>query len=102
MPTIEQLEALLAKEPDDAFLNFDLAMALAKAGRTPAALERFDRTLQINPNYVAAYFHEARLLADIGRAGEARAILEKGIAAAGAIGDEHARGEMSELLAMLG
>jgi len=33
MPSMEQLEKLLAADPDDVFLNFGLAMALAKAKR---------------------------------------------------------------------
>ncbi|MCZ6795829.1 MAG: hypothetical protein O7J95_19650 [Planctomycetota bacterium] len=77
MPTIEQLEQLLDREPDDVFLNFGLSMALAATGRLDEALERFDRTP------------------------EARETLETGIAVARRVGNEHATGEMSEYLAML-
>lgn len=101
MPTIEQLEQLLDQEPDDVFLNFGLSMALATAGRLDEALERFDRTLHLDADYVPAYFQKARVLADDDRTPEARKTLETGIAVARRVGNEHATGEMSEYLAML-
>ncbi|HLU47851.1 MAG TPA: tetratricopeptide repeat protein, partial [Planctomycetota bacterium] len=79
MPSIEAIEALLAKEPDDVFLNFSLAMALVSAGRKREALERFARTLELDARYVPAHFQRGRLLADLGREDEARAALEHGI-----------------------
>ena len=41
MPSMEQLEELLAADPDDVFLNFGLAMALAKAKRFDESVARF-------------------------------------------------------------
>ena len=101
MPSIEQLEGLLAMEPDDVFLNFGLAMALASAGKTQEAALRFEKTISLDPGYVAAYFQKGRMLADLGKTQEARAILERGIETARAVGDQHAMGEMSEFLSMM-
>lgn len=98
MPTIEQLENLLKKEPGDAFLNFGLAMAYRSAGRTGEALEQFDRTLRVDPRYVAAFFHKGQLQAQVGDLEGARATLAAGIEAARTIGDGHAEGEMREYL----
>jgi tetratricopeptide (TPR) repeat protein len=102
MPTIDEIRALLAEEPDDAFLNFGLAMGLASAGRRDAALEQLDRTLAVDPSYVPAHFQKGRILADAGRTSEAREALEKGIAVARAAGDVHAAGEMRDLIELLG
>ena len=102
MPSIEQLQGLLQKEPEDAFLNFGLAMAFRKDGQDEAALSQFDRTIEVDPAYVAAYFHKGQLFAELDRPAEARAILQLGIEKAGEIGDEHARGEMGEFLAGIG
>ncbi len=101
MPTVEQLQELLEKEPDDPFLNFGLSMALISAGETEAALESFDRTLGLDPQYVPAHFQKGRLLADVGRMDEARETLRKGIEVARAVGDQHAEGEMNEFLSLM-
>lgn len=102
MPTIEQIEALLDKEPDDVFLNFGLAMAFVSAGEHEDAISRFDRTLTLDSNYVPAYFQKARLLASRGDDAAAKVTLEQGLATAKAVGDEHAFGEMTEFLESLG
>lgn len=98
MPTIEQLRSLLEKEPEDDFLNFGLAMALRSAGQGEEALRQFDRTIEVNPDYVPAHFLKGQLLAELERVPEARQALETGIERAIATGDEHARGEMAEYL----
>lgn len=98
MPTVEQLKSLLEKEPDDVFLNFGLAMALRSQGSMEEALAAFDRTIGLDSDYVAAYFHKAQLQSQLGDVEAARATLESGIERAAATGDEHARGEMAEYL----
>lgn len=98
MGRLEQLETLLAKEPDDAFLNFGMAIELAKAQRFDESLARFDRVTAVDPNYVAAFHHKAKTLITMGDIDAAKAVLEKGIAQAGDCGEMHAKGEMEELL----
>ncbi len=98
MGRIEQLEALLAKEPNDAFLNFGMAIELAKAERYAESLSRFDRVVASDPTYVAAHHHKAKTLITMGDLDAAKAELEKGIAQADACGEMHAKGEMEELL----
>ncbi|MHC4092340.1 MAG: tetratricopeptide repeat protein [Planctomycetota bacterium] len=98
MPTREQLEKLLAAEPDDVFLNFGLAMELAKEEPYEPALRQFDRVLALEPDYCAAYYQKARLLLSQGHNDEARQVLTAGIEAAQRCGDAHAANEMGELL----
>jgi len=98
MPSREQLEKLLSKEPHDPFLNFGLAMELAKDEPKEAALGQFDRVLEVDPNYLAAYHQKGRLLLSVGRTEEARQVLRMGIEAAQRVGDAHAAGEMNELM----
>lgn len=97
MSRLDQLTAMLEKEPDDTFLNFGMAMELAKAERFPESLERFGRVLALDSTYVAAHFHKARTLMSMGDFDAARAELDIGIRVAGECGDLHARDEMSEL-----
>lgn len=97
-----KLEQLLEKSPQDTFLNFGLAMELAKEGRTEEALAQFDRVLQIDPSYLTAYFQKGSTLINTGRVPDARTALSAGVAAARAAGDAHSESEMRVLLDTLG
>ncbi|RIK67883.1 MAG: hypothetical protein DCC65_05275 [Planctomycetota bacterium] len=101
MSRIDQLQKLLATEPEDAFLNFGLAMELAKVQRFDESLAQFEKTISIDPNYIAAYFQKARTLLAMGDDETAKEQLKRGIAQAAACGELHAKGEMEDLLASL-
>jgi tetratricopeptide (TPR) repeat protein len=101
MPTISQLEEMLGREPDDVFLTYSVAMLLAKEGRADEALARFDRVLELDADYVPAYFQKGMFQAGQGVVDEAKETLTRGIERATATGDAHARGEMEEFLATL-
>lgn len=98
---IDQLKKLLIAEPNDAFLNFGLAMELAKCREFDASLACFARVLEVDPNYVAAHFHKAKTLVTMGDVDAAKRELAAGIEHAGKIGELHAKGEMEEMLATL-
>ena len=97
MATREQLERLLAAEPNDVFLNFGLAMELAKEVQQEPALRQLDRVLELDPDYCAAYHQKGRLLLALGQADQARH-LTAGVQAAKRTGNAHAASQMSELL----
>ncbi|MCO6438700.1 MAG: tetratricopeptide repeat protein [Phycisphaerae bacterium] len=101
MPRRDQLEKMLQAEPGDVFLNFALAMELLKNGETDTALHQFDRVIELDRNYVAAYFQKAQLLSELGRTADARAVLESGLHAARNVGDSHAEMELGDFLAQL-
>ncbi len=98
MPRIADLEKLLAMDPGDAFVLYGLAIEHAKIGHTDKASEFFDRCIAADASYAYAYFHKARMLGDAGRVGEAKAVIEAGITAAKASGDDHAVFELKALL----
>ncbi len=98
MSRLEQLQRMLADEPDDVFLNFSMAMELAKMERQDEALGKFDRVIDLDPNYCTAYFQKANLLILLERRQEAKAVLNKGMSAAERAGDLHARDRMAALL----
>jgi tetratricopeptide (TPR) repeat protein len=101
MPTIEQLEALLNREPDDAFLNFGLAMQLSKEQRHEESLARFDHVIRLDPGYTAAYHQKGIALVGLHRIEDAREVLKTGVEAARRVGNAHAEAEMSELLSSI-
>ena len=96
-----QLLQMLRDSPNDAFLQYALAMEDRSAGEDEAALAGLRRVLNADRSYVAAYFMQGQILAGLGRYDDARAILQDGIAVAKTTGDAHAAGEMTELLASL-
>jgi len=98
MSRLPQLEELLASEPNDVFLNFGLAMELAKARRYDESLTRFSRVIELDPSYISAYLQQAKVLLQTGDREEARKVLASGVDRAAACGDQHAKNEMEELL----
>lgn len=93
-----KLESLLATSPDDVFLNFGLAMELAKEGLTDPAVAQFDRVIGLDAAYIPAHFQKGATLLSAQRRTEAEAALQRGIETALAHGDPHAADEMRALL----
>jgi len=94
----EQIEAMLAEEPNDPELRYMLAMEHASAGDDAGAVRCFQELIAITPKFPPAYHMGGRALQRLNRNDEARTLLNQGIAIAQQQGDHHAAGEMSELL----
>ncbi len=99
---LEVLRQLVARNPQDAFALYGLAMEYAQHGEHDQALEQFRALCEVNPNYSYAYFQAGRVLAKLGRIAEARQWYERGIEVTARSGDEHAKGEIEAALAELG
>ncbi|MGC4001690.1 MAG: hypothetical protein QM811_00430 [Pirellulales bacterium] len=102
MPSLAQIEALLAEDPTDVFLRYALAMELDKQGDHDASLTGLRTLAGENPPYIPAFFMAGQQLTRLGRLDEARAMLRDGITAADASGDAHAAREMREFLSGIG
>ncbi len=98
----QQLEQLLADDPKDSFLRYALAMEHVAGGELPLAVENLQALLGDDPDYVAAHQQCGQLLIQLGKPGEARAVLETGLAAARKANDTHAAEEIQGLLLNLG
>jgi tetratricopeptide (TPR) repeat protein len=97
----EQIEEMLADDPNDPFLRYGLAMEHASAGDAPSAIRCFEELLRIAPDYVPAYVQAGQLYARLGRDDEAKATYRAGIEVArkkGDEGDRHAADEMESFL----
>ena len=75
---IAQLQQLLLKEPDDAFLNYALALELAKNNETQKAITTVENILQKNANYLPAYYQLGKFYEQIGKKAKAADSYSKG------------------------
>ena len=97
----EKIEALLADDPNDAFLRYSLAMELDKEGQLEPSAALFRGLMADSQPQVAAFFMLAQQLARQNQSLEAVGVLRAGIEQAEIQGDSHAAGEMREFLAGL-
>jgi len=97
---MEQIEALLADDPADAFLRYGLAMEHASTGDDATAAEHLLRLIADTP-YVPAFLMAGQMLNRLNRVDEAVTVLRRGVAAAKEQGNAHAEGEMAGLLASI-
>ena len=98
----QQIEEMLADDPNDAFLRYGLAMEYVSAGQDEEAVRCFQDLLRVTPDYVPAYMQAGRTLERLNRAEDARTLFQSGIAAARQQGDQHAAEEMAGFLEGLG
>jgi Tfp pilus assembly protein PilF len=96
----EQLEEMLAEDPNDPFLHYALALEHVSLGRHDLAASRLQTLIQSQPEYVPAYLQAAKALQQLGKEEEARAVLRSGITMATQKGDTHAALEMEGMLNM--
>jgi tetratricopeptide (TPR) repeat protein len=94
----QQIEEMLADDPNDAFLRYGLAMEYVSAGHDEEAVRCFRQLLETTPDYVPGYMQAGRALERLDRVDEARAIFQAGIAQARQKGDMHAAEEMAGFL----
>jgi Flp pilus assembly protein TadD len=94
----QQLEEMLAEDPNDPLLRYGLAMEHVSAGQDDEALRCFQELLRVAPDYVPAYMQAGRALVRLQRDEEARSLYQKGIALARQKGDQHAADEMERFL----
>ena len=95
---LEQIQAMLADDPNDPFLRYGLAMEHVSQGDDEEAVRCFRGMVQDLPDYVAAYQQAAQALVRLNRVDEARDMFRRGIAVAGQAGNRHAQDEMQGML----
>jgi hypothetical protein len=95
-----QIEAMLADDPDDAFLRYGLAMEHASAGNDKACVEVLHDLIARTAAtpYIPAFLQAGQALVRLDRISEACDVLRTGVEAARRGGDTHAQGEMQGLL----
>ena len=97
----QQIEEMLADDPNDPFLRYGLAMEYLNRGDNESAVRCFRGLIEVAPDYVPAYQQLGQVLVRLGRTQEAGEVWSRGIAAAQKVGDQHAAEEMQGFLANL-
>jgi Flp pilus assembly protein TadD len=98
---LQQIQDMLADDPNDAMLQYMLAMEYVSQSDDKQASACFRQILDRTPDYVPAYMQGGRALVRLGRTDEARQLFERGIAVAQQKQEFHARDEMQGMLAEL-
>jgi tetratricopeptide (TPR) repeat protein len=98
---LDVLRGMVAANPTDSFARYGLAMECVKSGKLQDAVDEFNKLLEVNANYAAAYFHGGQALEKLGKLDEARALYQKGIEVTTATGDLHTRSELQAALDIL-
>jgi tetratricopeptide (TPR) repeat protein len=98
---LEKLQAMLQKQPNDAFLLYAIAMDLKKAGQYPEALDYLGRVIAVDPGYCYAYFQQGQVNEAKGDIPAAKNAYQAGLVAAEKKGDAHAKEEIAGALSMI-
>ena len=98
---LEKLQQMLAKDPNDTFLLYGIAMEHKKLNDPAAALDFFDRVTSLDPGYCYAYLQKGLVHESQGDTDAAKQAYREGIEAAIKKGDDHARGEIEAALSMI-
>ncbi len=93
-----QLKKMLEVDPRDTFCLYGLGMEYAKREEHGVAVSWFDQAIQIDPNYLYAYFHKAKSQAASGDLSGAEGTLQVGLKHANVSGDAKAANEIASLL----
>lgn len=100
MDRLPLLRKMAEARPGDPFPRYGLAMELAKREDDEAVVV-FEALLRDHPGYVPSYLMFGNFLVKRGERARAAAVLDRGIEAARAAGDDHALGELSSARAEL-
>jgi tetratricopeptide (TPR) repeat protein len=98
---LTKLHEMLAKQPNDPFLLYGVALEHKKLNEPAQAIEFLDRVIASDANYCYAYYQRGQILEAMGDAVGAAQSYNDGIAAAKRAGDAHAQSELEGALEML-
>jgi tetratricopeptide (TPR) repeat protein len=95
MPRLKQLLSLIEQNPKDSFVLFALAKEYESSGDLEKSLEHYLSLVNIDANYVGAYYHLAKLYETLNQFPKALETYDTGMAIAKKLQDQHAWSELS-------
>lgn len=102
MTRLEQLLKLAETSPDDPLTHYAVALEYFNQERWDDARLSFERTIETDAKYTAAYYHKARAEVRAGLRDQAKSTLDAGMRCARENGDRKTEREMQELLETIG
>ncbi len=98
MSRVDKLLRLYRTDPCDADVPYMIAQEHARAGDHTHAIQWYDTCLKMEPAYHYAYYHKAKSLEALERAGDAMSVLRDGLTRAKSAGDSKAANEIAAYL----
>lgn len=95
------LLSMLAKEPDDVFFNYALAIEYVGENKFQDAEEQFLRTIKLNEEYLPSYYQLGQTFEKLGKKTEAKEIYLKGLDLAKKQKNQKALNEINEAIVMI-
>lgn len=97
----DMLLSMLAKEPDDVFFNYALAIEYVGENKFQDAEEQFLRTIKLNEEYLPSYYQLGQTFEKLGKKTEAKEIYLKGLDLAKKQKNQKALNEINEAIVMI-
>lgn len=91
---IERLKNFLKSDPEDAFLNYALAMEYLAIQSLQMAEKQLEWILEKHPDYIPVYYQLGKLRADSGNPDSAAMLYQTGIAKCKETGDAKTASEL--------
>jgi Tfp pilus assembly protein PilF len=98
MSRLEKLQEFLIQDPSDSFTRYAIGLEYMSAKDFETAALTFEELLRLDPDYLATYYQLGAVYNELARMDEARAIYNRGIAAARKAGDTHTASEIEAAL----
>ena len=98
MNRLKQLKRILEKNPSNVFAHYGIAMEYKGSKELEKSIDWFQKLLDLQPDYRAAFFQYGVTLIDLGETEEAQNVLEQCLTICKDPGDENAAQEIQELL----
>lgn len=96
LPTrLKQLLDFHESSPEDTFVIYALAKEYEKCGELDKSLNTFQKLLEIDPQYVGAFYHLGKLYEQLEKPNLAFSTYKRGMEVARSLNDQHALSELA-------
>ncbi|MGL4596862.1 MAG: tetratricopeptide repeat protein [Bacteroidia bacterium] len=95
------LEEMLRESPNDAFVQYAIAVELAAQNQQGEAIQRIEQLIGDQPTYLGAYYKLGKLYEEINQPEKALDVFRRGATLAQQQGNKKTLGELNEAIWML-